>query len=576
MKHFLSFLAVLTVTIFSVTSLFSQTIVGTDPENKNVVLEEFTGIHCGYCPQGHAIAQAIYDAHPEDVVLVAIHTGGYAVPGNGEPDYRTEFGSAIANQSGLTGYPAATVNRHLFPGWSQGSGTAMSRNHWQAAADQILATPSYLNVGATATLVTSTRQLVVYVEVYYTGDSPQETNLLNVAVMQNNIYGYQAGGGSNYRHMHMLRHLLTGQWGVVIPETTEGTLYSGYFAYELPEAIRDVDLVIEDLDIGVFVTESHQEVISGILADTTIIVSNDYDAAINEVNLPQTLCSGLLSPVVTLKNYGVNNLTSLDFTYSVNEGEEATYHWTGNLAQNETAQVTLPVISYEASDNNTVNISCSSPNGQTDQLPGNDSFETTIPGSQTYPTNCYFGVQSMGDSEGVTWNITDSEGNIIAEGGPYNDNTLHLTDFSFPEAGCYTLTLNDPTGTGLDGGFYVITDDNTDLLWMGGDFTYTTQAELAYGMFVDVPELPEADDITVYPNPVSKTANIEFELNGKTRVNAAVYDMLGREITDLYNGEMNSGRQRIRMDVSEMSKGMYFVKLRFNDEIVTKKVMVTE
>ena len=111
---------------------------------------------------------------------------------------------------------------------------------------------------------------------------------------------------------------------------------------------------------------------------------------------------------------------------------------------------------------------------------------------------------------------------------------------------------------------------------MGGDFTYTTQAELAYGMFVDVPELPEADDITVYPNPVSKTANIEFELNGKTRVNAAVYDMLGREITDLYNGEMNSGRQRIRMDVSGMSKGMYFVKLRFNDEIVTKKVMVTE
>jgi hypothetical protein len=572
MKHLFSFILFILFTA----SLFSQTIVGTDPENKNVVLEEFTGIHCGYCPQGHAIAQSILDNHPDDVVLIAIHTGGYAVPGNGEPDFRTEWGAAIAGQSGLTGYPAATVNRHLFPGWSQGSGTAMSRNYWSAAADQILASPSYLNVGAEATLVTSTRQLVVYVEVYYTGDSPNETNLLNVAVMQNNIYGYQSGGGSNYRHMHMLRHLLTGQWGIVIPETTEGTLYTASFAYELPEDIRDVELVIEDLDIGVFVTESHQEVISGILADTTIIVSNDYDAAINEVSVPQTLCSGTLSPVVTLKNYGVNNLTSLEFTYSVNGGETASYSWTGDLAQNETEQVTLPDIAYDAMDNNTVQISCSSPNGQTDQLPQNDSYESSFPGSQKYPTNCYFGVQSMGDSEGVTWNITDSEGNIIAEGGPYDDNILHLTDFSFPETGCYTLNLNDPTGTGLDGGFYVITDENTDMLWMGGDFTYTTKAELAHGMFVDVPELPGADDITVYPNPVSKTANIEFNLNGKAQVNVAVYDMLGREITNLFDGEMNSGRQNIRMDVSGMSKGMYFVRLRFNDEIITKKVMVTE
>ena len=124
-------------------NMFAQTIVGTDPENKNVVLEEFTGIHCVYCPDGHAIAQAIYDAHPDDVVLINIHTGGYASPSSGEPDFRTPWGDAIAAQSGLTGYPAGTVNRHLFPGWSQGSGTAMSRGQWNGAANQIMAEGSY-------------------------------------------------------------------------------------------------------------------------------------------------------------------------------------------------------------------------------------------------------------------------------------------------------------------------------------------------------------------------------------------------------------------------------------------------
>ena len=31
----------------------SQTFVSTTPENKNVILEEFTGITCVYCPDGH-------------------------------------------------------------------------------------------------------------------------------------------------------------------------------------------------------------------------------------------------------------------------------------------------------------------------------------------------------------------------------------------------------------------------------------------------------------------------------------------------------------------------------------------
>ena len=34
----------------------SQTFVSTTPENKNVILEEFTGITCVYCPDGHRIA----------------------------------------------------------------------------------------------------------------------------------------------------------------------------------------------------------------------------------------------------------------------------------------------------------------------------------------------------------------------------------------------------------------------------------------------------------------------------------------------------------------------------------------
>ena len=123
--------------------ILAQTFVSMNPENKNVVLEEFTGIHCGFCPDGHVVAQGIYDQNPGDVVLINIHTGGYATPSAGEPDFRTSFGDNIANQSNLSGYPAGTVNRHLFS-MSQNGGTAMSRGDWQSASSQILNQTSYI------------------------------------------------------------------------------------------------------------------------------------------------------------------------------------------------------------------------------------------------------------------------------------------------------------------------------------------------------------------------------------------------------------------------------------------------
>ena len=557
---------------FSLSAMLAQTIVGTDPENKNVVLEEFTGLNCPACPSGHEKAQQIYNANPDDVVVIAIHTGSYANPLGSQPDYRTEWGSTIAGQTGLGGYPSATVNRHVY----YGGNTAMFTNYWVAASNQALAEPSYLNVGCEATIVTSTRQLIVEVEVYYTGDSPVPTNYLNVAILQNNIIGYQSGGSSNYNHMHMLRHLLTGQWGVEITETTTGSLYSKTITYELPENYNGVDLVLDNIDIVAFVSESHQEIISGNSAEITMITSNNYDAAIFSAIVPQTACSDELTPVVNLKNYGEINLTSLEFYYSVNNGDIVAFSWTGNLAQNESEYVTLPTLTYTPTDNNIINIWCELPNGETDQLPQNNIFSQNIIGSPNFPENCSFLLLVMENPESISWNISDENGTIVAEGGPYSNTGFKVHPFSFPETGCYNLTLSDATGQGLSDNLYVIADENDDIMWTGGEFRYTATANLAHGMIVDVDEILSDDDISIHPNPVTATANIEFTLVNNSYVNIAVFDILGKKITKLYNGEMNIGSQYLQWDVNELNNGVYFVKIQMNNQVVTKKILVTK
>ncbi|HBZ65635.1 MAG TPA: hypothetical protein DEO70_02280 [Bacteroidales bacterium] len=254
-------LSIASVGIMLTAGLSAQVLVGTDPMLKNSILEEYTGIHCTYCPDGHAIAQSIMDANPGRAFTIAVHQGSFATPSGSEPDFRTDFGDALAGQTGLTGYPSGTVNRLVF----SGSQTALSRGSWSASAAQVRQEVSPVNIGISSSYVEATRELTVNVELYYTSDASASSNFINVALIQDSIYGPQTGGGagSNYRHMHMLRHLITGQWGDEVTTTTTGSLVNRTYVYTVPDSYRSVPAVVENMKVVAFVTKSHQEIYTG-------------------------------------------------------------------------------------------------------------------------------------------------------------------------------------------------------------------------------------------------------------------------------------------------------------------------
>jgi hypothetical protein len=261
MKKALPFLIVLTV--INSMLVCSQTIVVTAPQHKNVVLEEYTGIHCGYCPDGHARAQAISDANPGRVVLVNIHQGSFAVPSGTEPEFRTIFGDSLADQAGVDGYPAGTINRHIFP--ELNATTSLGRGAWFVASQQIFPQQSPVNIGFTSTFDSVSRDLTVYVELYYTAGSPAPTNYLNVALLENHVYGYQSdyanGTQYNYDHKHILRWFLTGQWGDTVNSTSQGSLVTKTYVYNVPAVWN-----ISNCDVAVYVAQSHNEIYSGVQA----------------------------------------------------------------------------------------------------------------------------------------------------------------------------------------------------------------------------------------------------------------------------------------------------------------------
>jgi len=253
---------------------FGQTIVTDTVQLRSIVLEEYTGLHCTFCPDGHVKANAIAAEYPGRTVLINVHTGGYATPAAGEPDMQTAFGPDLANQTNLTGYPSGTVNRHVFPALS--SSTALNRGDWAGVSPEILEMISPVNTGATSTYNASTNELTIEVEAYYTSNSATSTNFLNVVLLQDSILGPQTGGttynpdnyvGGLYSHNHVLRHMITGQWGDQISTTTAGSLFSNTYTYTVPADINGLPVDIANCHIAVFITETQQEVLTGIVME---------------------------------------------------------------------------------------------------------------------------------------------------------------------------------------------------------------------------------------------------------------------------------------------------------------------
>ena len=343
---------------------YAQLPVDSTAQNKNVILEEFTGINCPYCPDGHRIANNIMDANPGDAFAINIHTGNYAQPDPGQPDYTTSFGSAIANQADIAGFPAGTVNRHLFSGMSQNSGTAMSRGDWQTAANQILNQSSYANIALDANIDLQNRKMTVDVQVYFTGTSAPSSVNLNVAVSQNNIAGPQNGGSNynpdqvlpngDYNHMHMLRHLITGQWGDVIDSTGQGVLIQKQYTYNIPQDINNVDVKMGDLEVIGFIAEGQQEIITGDKAAMSYTAPPGKDVVDLKVepdmNMPGW-CDYSMDPKVKVSNVGNAPVDTFNVGFNFNDTMMVKQEITNTLAVGDSTVVNFSTVNLPNGEN---------------------------------------------------------------------------------------------------------------------------------------------------------------------------------------------------------------------------------
>lgn len=192
-------------------------------ELKNVVIEDFTGVKCTNCPQGHQIIADIKTANPNRIVAVAMHPQNSLGLPYGPPSYpinpdlrNAKVQDLFANYFGQTSEPIAAVDRKLFPGETK---ILIDKGTWTNYANQEIALTTPVNLNLTASYDSSTRELTIATELHYTQNVTEE-NKMTIVLTESNITATQLDGivvDTFYQHKDVLRDFVSATYGDAVP-----------------------------------------------------------------------------------------------------------------------------------------------------------------------------------------------------------------------------------------------------------------------------------------------------------------------------------------------------------------------
>ena len=194
---------------------------------KKVLVEEFTGAWCGYCPDGAVIVEQLETANPGVVYGVAIHQGdGMEIP----------LYNVLDGLFTNTGFPAGMVNRV-----PSGGKTCLSRGTWATVANAEKAKEAMCGLAIKTSYNAAGDSIIVEAHAGFkmviTGNYKMVSYLVEDSVSgtgsqynQSNYYssaGSAAGGSSHpyynlpativgYKHMHVVRKTIPSDLGEAV------------------------------------------------------------------------------------------------------------------------------------------------------------------------------------------------------------------------------------------------------------------------------------------------------------------------------------------------------------------------
>jgi hypothetical protein len=137
------------------------------------------------------------------------------------------------------------------------------------------------------------------------------------------------------------------------------------------------------------------------------------------------------------------------------------------------------------------------------------------------------------------------------------------TSGGMPYTSYGVLTVRDSEALGFAGNYAL-----PHMRFHGCDALLTPVADdrpLRTPMFLAIPA----------PNPVTSSSRLDFAMEEAGPVSIVVYDVAGRRVATVLEGQRPKGWNTIHLDSSQMASGVYFLKMQTGMKSVARKFVVT-
>ena len=283
-----------------------------------------------------------------------------------------------------------------------------------------------------------------------------------------------------------------------------------------------------------------------------------------------------------MSNLGSDNVTAATFEVTLN-GNSNIVNWTGDLASGGTVTVDLG----EYTEVGDLNVSLMEVNAET----WSASEDVTVIGSVESTT--YVQVRITTDNwPGETgWTINDDMGNTIASvavGSLGEADTEFTWDVGLGDLGCYTFTMYDAYGDGLNASQWGNFQDGTAGVYsmdgemeMGVVWEYDGASGIEFseanaGMeaatVAGIEEGALSSTVNLFPNPTNGVANVEFNTKSAGMATLEVFNLIGERVAFETLGNLPAGLNRANLDLSSVEAGIYLVNLNAGGETTTMRI----
>lgn len=207
---------------------------------------------------------------------------------------------------------------------------------------------------------------------------------------------------------------------------------------------------------------------------------------------------------------------------------------------------------------------------------------------------------AVGETRTIVWDVTDLDQPIVIDeyfgGRNVIDHNMYVRDNLLYQSqymdGLRILDITDPADPVEVGFFDTHPDDRS--VWDGSwsNYPYLKNNVVAVtssvdGLFLVQPsqslitsiepegELPSSVEfLSFYPNPFRSQGSVELTLSQSERISIQVYDMLGRQVSTVFDGTVSAGENvRLPVRLLEGSAGMYVLRIKGETFDTTHRIL---